>query len=85
MVEEQQSVKVTRTEANPDSENIHDNIEFACELTNATLPSYLKDLYVNFNFPSGPVHVLKDQKMTKANTIRSYENKVVGKYIQSIK
>ena len=81
LVEEQQPVKVTRREANSDSENIDDNFkmsEFASELTNATLPSYLKDLFVNFYFPSEPAHTLKDQKMTKANTIRSFENQAMG-------
>ena len=71
MVEEQQPVKVTRREANSGSENIDDNLEmneFVRELTNATLATYLKDLFVNFNLPSEPVHTLKNQKMTKANT-----------------
>ena len=89
MVEEQQPVKVTRKEANnsdswsldDDSENIDDSLEmnkFAHELTNTTLPSYLKDLFVNFNFPSEPVHTLKGHKMTKANTIRSFGNQAIG-------
>ncbi|XP_065915453.1 bone morphogenetic protein 4-like [Dysidea avara] len=81
LVEEQQPVKVTRREANSDSENIDDNLEineFARELTNATLPSYLKDLFANFNFPSELAHTLKNQKMTKANTIRSFENQAMG-------
>ena len=78
---EQQPVKVARREANSDSENVDGNLEmneFARELANATLPSYLKDLFVNFNFPSEPAHTLKDQKMTKANTIRSFENQAMG-------
>jgi len=79
MVEEQPPVKVVRGEANPDSEDILHTKEFARELTDASLPKYLKDLYVNFNFPAEPVHTLKDKKMTKANTIRSYENHANGK------
>ena len=83
MVEEQQPVKVTRRELNNiDSEKIADSNnenEFAHELANASLPSYLKDLYVNFSFPSGSAHTLKDQKMNAANTIRSFENRAAGK------
>ena len=82
MVEEQQPVQVTRREVNIDSENIADSNKenkFAHELANASLPSYLKDLYVNFSFPSGSAHTLKDQKMNAANTIRSFENQATGK------
>jgi len=78
-VEEQQPVKMTRRVANPDSEDILQANEFARELADASLPKYLKDLYVNFNFPAEPAHNLKDKKMTKANTIRSYENLANGK------
>ena len=78
MVEEQQLVKVTRRERNSDSESLDDGLikekKFAHELANASLPSYLKDLYINFSFPSGPTHPLNDQKIIAANTIRSYKN-----------
>jgi len=82
MVEEKQPVKVNRRDEKQDSEYIHESLKeskFARELANVSLPSYLKDLYVNFNFPSGPANAIKDQKMIKANTIRSFENKAIGK------
>jgi len=69
-------MKVARRET---TENTDDNLqenEFAHELANATLPSYLKDLYMKFTFPA---HAMKDQKNAKANTIRSYENQINGK------
>jgi len=52
MVEEQQPVMVTRKEDNADPTIIQNNLEaseFTHELTSAALPSYLKDLYTNFN------------------------------------
>ena len=82
MVEEQQPVKVTKKDGKQDSEYIHDSLiesKFAHELVNVSLPSYLKNLYINFHFPSGPVNTMKDQKMIKANTIRSFENQAIGK------
>ena len=82
MVEEQQPVKVTRQNVNTDTENIDDSLkenEFAHELANASLPSYLKDLYVKFSFPGGSANTLKDEKMNAANTIRSFENQATGK------
>ena len=81
MVEEQQPVKVTKKDGKQDSEYIHDSLiesKFAHELVNVSLPSYLKNLYINFHFPSGPVNTMKDQKMIKANTIRSFENQAMG-------
>ena len=72
----------TRREDNADPMNIQDNLEaseFTHELTSAALPSYLKDLYANFNFPSKSRNTLKNQKLAEANTIRSYENKANGK------
>jgi len=79
MVEEQQQ---TKREAYLESETNDDILQvnkFAHELTVAYLPKYLKDLYVNFTFPAGLAHTLKDKKMTEANTIRSYENHANGK------
>jgi len=79
MVEEQQPVKVTRREDNADPMNIQENLEareFTHELTSAALPSYLKDLYANFNFLSRSRNI---QKLAETNTIRSYENKANGK------
>ena len=79
MVEEQQLVKVTRREDNADPMNIQENLEareFTHELTSAALPSYLKDLYANFNFLSRSRNI---QKLAETNTIRSYENKANGK------
>jgi len=78
MVEEQQPVKVTRKKANTYPIDIKDNLqasEFIRELTTAVLPSYLKDLYANFNLPSR-FNTTKEQT---ANTIRSYENMANGK------
>ena len=82
MVEEQQPVKATKKDGKQDSEYIHDSLKkskFAYELANASLPSYLKNLYTNFHFPSGPANTMKDQKIIQANTIRSFENQAMGK------
>ena len=57
MVEEQQSVKVTRRENNPIT---HDSLkmdDFDCELADISLPSYLKELYIS------TVAFLEDQQM----------------------
>ena len=84
MVEEQQPVKVTRREASAASKPLNNNLkgnEFARELDSVSLPSYLKDLYVNYNFPSEAVNAVKNQKMAEANTIRSFENQAIGKSI----
>ena len=78
MVEEQQPVMVIRRKANTYPIDIKDNLqasEFIRELTTAVLPSYLKDLYANFNLPSR-FNTTKEQT---ANTIRSYENMANGK------
>jgi len=85
MIEEQQPVKMTRRELiTPDSGNMSNKLqanEFTHELANASLPSYLKNLYINF--PNAPSHALKDQKIVTANTIRSFENEAIGKYLHT--
>ena len=81
MVEDKQPVKVTKKDEKQHSEYIHDSLKeskFAHELANVSLPSYLKNLYTNFHFPSEPANTIKDQKMIKANTIRSFENQAMG-------
>jgi len=57
MVEEQEPVKVISKEANTNTEHYNDSIkvdEFAHELANISLPSYMKDLYIKFSSPIGP-------------------------------
>ena len=44
-------------------------------LANLSVPSYLKDLYVNLTYPDG----IRSKEKMEVNTIRSYENKANGK------
>ena len=66
MVEEQQPVKVTKRQTNSDSADGLIKVNgFVCELSNASLPNFLKDLFIKFSLPT---HPLKDQKIVTANT-----------------
>ena len=90
MVEEQQLMMVTTRKANADPIDTKDNLqtsEFIRELNTAILPSYLKDLYANFNLPSRLMimNTIKEQKLAEANTVRSYENMANGKLHNNIK
>lgn len=50
------------------------------ELTNLSIPSYLKDLYINLTYPNGVAHPsLNHHKDIKINTIQSYKNKAKSK------
>jgi len=87
MVEEQQLMMVTRRKANANPIDTKDNLqtsEFIRELNTTVLPSYLKDLYANFNFPSRLMNTMKEQKLAEANTVRSYENMANGKLHNNI-
>jgi len=68
-----------RREANPadgslggaqDGPEVVKDIANELALANLSIPSYLKDLFINFTYPDG---LGKNDKMS-INTIRSYEN-----------
>ena len=51
----------------------------ASELANLSMPSYLKDLYINLTYPNGVLHLSSIPKDVKINTIQSYNNKAKSK------
>lgn len=51
--------------------------EFQAELANTSLPSYLKDLYINFTY-LGRDHLLDHENI---NTVRTYDNQAECKHI----
>jgi len=74
-MEGQQPIKVTRREISSSAaaENINEKVD-VLELLNASLSSYLKDLYINFSFYGGYNYQFKNQHIIVANTIQSYTN-----------
>jgi len=84
MVEEQQSVKVTRREANTITQDSLKMNDFARELTKVSLPSYLKELYINCSLSGGSINVVKYGKMVKADTIWSFKNQARGEFIGNL-
>ena len=51
----------------------------ASDLANLSMPSYLKDLYINLTYPNGVLHLSSILKDVKINTIQSYNNKAKSK------
>ena len=49
------------------------------ELANLSIPSYLKDLYINLTQPNGVAHPSSNHEEIKINTIQSFKNKAKGK------
>ena len=73
-----------RREANPADRSLSgaqngpealEDITDELALANLSIPSYLKDLYVNFTIPDG----LENNDKMAVNTIRSYENRASSK------
>ena len=58
----------------------HDEVNSdVSELANLSMPSYLKDLYINLTYSNGPIHPSLNPKDVKINTIQSYKNKAESK------
>ena len=81
MMEENWMV-TTRREANSQSFSNHDDKtvseidQLQTEIANLSIPSYLKDLYINLTYPNGVAHPSSNNNEIKVNTIQSYRNKV---------
>jgi len=77
---------VTRREANSDpNSNQDDNIvsevaQFQTELLNLSMPSYLKDLYINLAYTNRVAQSSSNHEEIKVNTIHSYENQAKSKF-----
>lgn len=57
----------------------HSEINDVSELANLSIPSYLKDLYINLTYPNGAVHPSLNPKGVKINTIQSFKTKAESK------
>jgi len=85
VVEKQQLVMVNKREVGAELGNIKNSIlkesEVAYELSNASISTYLKDLYVNSISLRGRTlsHLPGDHKVTATQTIRSYKNQAKSK------
>ena len=70
--------KMTRREANPESSTgistVSEVTQLQRELDSLSIPSYLKDMYVNLTYPDGAARPSNDEEETEANTIQSYMN-----------
>ena len=74
------SKQIMETRAN--SGNINTDSEVAqlqTELANLSIPSYLKDLYINLTFPNGVARSSSNPEDIKVNTIQSYKNQAKSK------
>ena len=66
-------------------ENINIDSEVAqlqTELANLSIPSYLKDLYINLTYPNGVARPSSNHEEIKINTIQSYKNQAKSKSLQ---
>lgn len=71
--------KMTSREANSESPaSINEVNQLESELANLSIPSYLKDLYLNLTYPSG-VSRTSNHEETVVNTIQSYKNQAKSK------
>ena len=70
--------KMTRREANPESSTgistVSEVTQLQRELDSLSIPSYLKDMYINLTYPDGAARPSHDEEETEANTIQSYMN-----------
>ena len=73
-------IVTTHRDANVESSsNDNDNMvseiaELQTQLANLSIPSYLKDLYVNLTYPNGEARSSSNNEEIKVNTILSYKN-----------
>ena len=76
----------TRREANSQlSSNYDDNTvseidQLQTEIANLSIPSYLKDLYINLTYPSGEARSSSNNEDIRVNTIQSYKNQIKSKF-----
>ena len=76
--------KMTTREANSESPANIDAVlevnQLQSELANLSIPSYLKDLYINLTYPSGVSRPSSNDEETEVNTIQSYKNQAKSKF-----
>lgn len=84
MLVENQTV-IRREASNSNSSIKNDNspvsefTQLKTELANLSIPSYLKELYINLTFPNGMPSSLLHNEEINFNTIQSYKNKAKSK------
>lgn len=70
--------KMARRGANPESSTslntVSEVTQLQYELDSLSIPSYLKDMYLNLTYPDGAARPSDDEEETEANTIQSYMN-----------
>lgn len=49
------------------------------ELADLSIPSYLKDLYINLTYPNGVARPPINHKETRINTVQTYKNQAKSK------
>ena len=54
------------------------------ELANLSIPSYLKDLYINLTYPNGVARPSSSNQEIKVNTIQSYKNQAKSKSVKAL-
>ena len=82
---EENRMVTTRREANSEMPSNHDEsivseiTQFKTEIANLSIPSYLKDLYINLTYPNRVAHPSSKNDEIKVNTIQSYSNQAKSK------
>ena len=66
------------------SSNMNENMvsklaHLKTELANLSIPSYLKELYINLTYPDGVLSSLSNDEVIKVNTVQSYKSKAKSK------
>lgn len=78
-------VTITRREANLESDydenTVSEITQLQTELANLSIPSYLKQLYINLTYPNEEAHLSSNLEGPKVNTIVSYKNKATSKLL----
>ena len=69
-----QTMEVPAGSRNTNTESEVDQLQ--TELANLSIPSYLKDLYINLTYPNGEARPASNHENIKVNTIQSYKNQV---------
>lgn len=78
--------RMTRREINPESSAnispISEVTQLQTELANLSIPSYLKELYINLTYHNGAAHASPNHEEIRVNTIQSYANQAKSKLSQ---
>ena len=53
--------------------------ELKSKLANLSIPSYMKDLYINLTYPNGVARPSSNSEDIKVNTVQSYKNQAKSK------